>query len=168
MLAKGAGRTRLTDAVVHQPESGPDILVLIPPIYLGSWHRGDDPIDYVESRSLPDRGLDNELTPLKVGLGAYSSRFMDVDGTDLSPEAERFLQLAGMGMPEEELDTLARAIQPLQWNDERQLYASADEARTRIVPTVPSDLRRLSEYGQLFTSDGVWKSLRPVHYRYLV
>lgn len=46
------------------------------------------------------------------------------------------------------------------------MYADAAEAAARIVPTVPSDLRRLAEYGQLFTSDDVWKSLRPVLYRY--
>lgn len=168
MLSKGDGTARLTDSVIHQPESGPNILVLIPPIYLylHSWHRTDDSIDYVETRLLPGQGRDNQLTHLKVGLGVYSSRFMDIDGTELSSAAEEFLQMAEAGMPEEELDSIARTIRPLQWSDDRQVYSYAEEAYPRIVPAVPSDLRRLAEYGQLFTSDNVWKSLRPVLYRY--
>lgn len=70
-------------------------------------------------------------------------------------------------MPADELDRIARTIQPLLWSDERQMYVDAAEAAARIVPCVPSDLHRLAEYGQLFTSDEA-KTLRPVLYRYWV
>lgn len=119
LITKETGIVRLTDAMVHQSESGPDILVLIPPVYLHSWCRSDDTIDYIESRRLPGRGLDSELVPLQTGIGAYSSRFMDADGTDLSDTAAEFVQLAEAGLPAEDLDSIARTIQPLQWSDER-------------------------------------------------
>ncbi|QOD05951.1 hypothetical protein [Pseudarthrobacter sp. BIM B-2242] len=168
MIDKARGTARLTDAVIYQRESGPDILLLIPPVYIHSWLRRDDSIDYAEARLQPGGGLDNKLVRTDVGFGAYSTRFMDDDGTDLSSTAAEFVQFAEAGMPSDELDRIARDIRPLDWkfNDDRQLYAGAAEASARIVPTVPSDLRRLSAYGQLFTSDDVWKQLRPVLYTY--
>lgn len=168
MIDKARGTASLTDAVIYQRESGPDILLLIPPVYIHSWLRRDDSIDYAEARLQPGGGLDNKLVPMDVGFGAYSTRFMDVDGTDLPSTAAEFVQLAEAGMPADELDRIARDIRPLDWkfNDDRQLYAGAAEASARIVPTVPPDLRHLSAYGQLFTSDEVWKQLRPVLYTY--
>lgn len=156
----------LTDAVVHQSESGPEVLLLIPPVSLHRWCREDDTIDYVEASRLPDGGQDNSLVALQRGIGSYSARFMDVDGTELNGDAEKFNYLAGLGMPEDELNDIATRIKPLDRADDRHPYTNASEARTRIVPYVPSDLRRLAEYGQLFTSDEVWKQLRPVLYTY--
>lgn len=157
----------LIHTVVHRDESGPETLVLIPPAYLHRWCRSDDTIDYIEAALLPDdAGRDDSLIHLKTGIGAYASRFMDVDGTELNANAERFLLLARDGMPDYELDSLASDIEPLDPIDCRHLYASSAEASARIVPYVPSDLRRLADYGQLFTSDDVWKQLRPVLYSY--
>jgi hypothetical protein len=166
VVAKSPGRPRLTDAVIYQQESDAEVLLLIPPIYVQAWSRRDDSIDYAQARLLPDRGLGNKLVHFKVGLGVYSSRFMHLDGTDLSDAAAEFMQLADAGMPTDELDNIAPTIRPLQWSDERQMYANAADAFAGIVPTVPSDLRRLSEYGQLFTGPDVWKQLRPVLYTY--
>lgn len=165
-LARKRHSRRLTDAVVHNDEADPNVLVLIPPAYLHDWCRSDDPIDYVETRLLPDRGLDNSLTHLQVGIGAYSSRFMDADGTELNSSAELFVQLSDAGMPTNELVSTASDIRPLDAKDARQMYATAAGAAARVVPCVPPDLRRLAEYGQLFTSPEVWKSLRPVLYTY--
>jgi hypothetical protein len=168
MIDKARGTAKLTDAVVHQQESGPDVLLLIPPIYINTWLRRDDSIDYAEARLQPGKGLDNKLTPVDVGFGAYSSSFMDVDGTDHSATAAFFKQVAEAGMPTDELDRIAQDIRPMDWrfDDTRQMYTNAAEASARLVPTVPSDLRRLAEYGQLFTSSDVWKQLRPVIYTY--
>ncbi|HEX9225348.1 MAG TPA: hypothetical protein VF885_01675 [Arthrobacter sp.] len=156
----------LANAVVHRDESGPETLVLIPPVYLHRWCRDDDDIDYIEASLLHDAGRDNSLVVLPRGIGAHASRFMDRDGTELDANAEKFIFFAGQGMPEEELDNIASRIKPLDRTDDRRLYANAAEARDHIVPCVPSDLRRLADYGQLFTSDDVWKSLRPVLYTY--
>ncbi|MET1154516.1 hypothetical protein [Arthrobacter sp.] len=54
-------RMELTDAVVHQDESGPETLVLIPPVSLHNWCRADDPIDFIEASLLEDGGRDNSL-----------------------------------------------------------------------------------------------------------
>ena len=159
-------RLELTDAVVHRDESGPETLVLIPPISLHNWCRGDDPIDYIEASLLHDGGRDNSLVALQRGIGGYADRFMDIDGTELNAAAARFVLLAREGMPEDELDSTASWIRRLDPEEHQQVYFSAAEARERIVPCVPSDLRRLAAYGQLFTSDDVWKQLRPVLYTY--
>ena len=37
-----------------------------------------------------------------------------------------------------------------------------EEARMRIVPSVPSEVRDLCEYLELFTDPGTWRELRPV------
>ncbi|MET4143964.1 hypothetical protein [Arthrobacter sp. UYCo732] len=155
----------LTDAVV-QPETGPDVLLLIPPVSLHRWCRSDDAIDYVETSLLPDGGQDNTLVALQRGLGAHSERFMDVDGTELNRDAQQFAYFAGMSMPEEELDNIASRIRTADPSLDRLMYSGAAEARERVVPCVPSDLRRLAEYGQLFTSGDVWKQLHPVLYTY--
>ena len=159
-------RMELTDAVVHRDESGPETLVLIPPVSLHRWCRDDDSIDYIEASLLPDGGRDDSLVVLQRGIGGYAGRFMNVDGTELNEHAERFSFLAGLGMPEDELDSMASQIKPADRTDGRHPYATAAEARECIVPCVPSDLRRLAEYGELFTSDDVWKQLRPVLYTY--
>jgi hypothetical protein len=156
----------LTDAVVHQVESGPEVLVLIPPVYLHRWCRDDDSIDYIEASLLPDGGRDNSLVALQRGVGAYEGRFMDVDGIELNEQARHFAYFAGQDMPEEELDNIASRIKPADPAADRPMYSGAVEARERIVPLVPSDLRRLAEYGQLFTGPDVWKQLRPVLYTY--
>jgi hypothetical protein len=156
----------LTDAVVHQAESGPETLVLIPPVSLHRWCREDDSIDYIEASLLPDSGRDNSLVRLQRGIGAHEGRIMDVDGTELNKDAQQFAYLSGLDMPEDELDNIASRIKPADPADDRRMYSGAVEARERIVPLVPSDLRRLADYGQLFTSDDVWKQLRPVLYTY--
>jgi hypothetical protein len=156
----------LTDAVVHRSESGPEVLLLIPPVSLHRWCREDDTIDYVEASLLPDGGQDNSLVALQCGIGIYSGRFMDIDGTELNKDAQLFTYFAGQAMPEDELDNIASRIKPAAPAVDRRMYSGAVEARERIVPYVPSDLRRLAEYGQLFTSEDVWKSLRPVLYTY--
>jgi hypothetical protein len=159
-------RLELTDAVVHRDESGPETLVLISPVSLHRWCRADDSIDYIEASLLPDGGRDDSLVPLQRGISGYADRFMDVDGTELNEEAARLIYLAGLGMPEDELDSMASQIKPLDRTDDRHSYANAADVSERIVPLVPPDLRRLAEYGQLFTSDDVWKQLRPVLYTY--
>ncbi|WP_422759127.1 hypothetical protein [Paenarthrobacter sp. C1] len=159
-------RLELTHAVVHQCESAPETLVVIPPVSLHRWRRTDDSIDYVEASLLPDGGRGNSLVRLQQGISGYADRFMDVDGTELNEEAQRFAFLDSQGMPEDELDAIARRIKPLAAADDRHPYPSAAEARGCVVPLVPSDLRRLAEYGQLFSSDDVWKQLRPVLYTY--
>jgi hypothetical protein len=156
----------LTDAVVHRDESGPEVLVLIPPVYLHRWCRDDDDFDYVEASLMPDAGQANSLVALQCGIGAYAGRFMDVDGTELNEQARHFSFFAGQGMPEGELNNIASRIKPMDRTDGPSLYSGAAEARERIVPCVPPDLRRLAAYGQLFTSDDVWKQLSPVLYTY--
>jgi hypothetical protein len=156
----------LTDAVVHQTESGPETLLLIPPVSLHRWCREDDSIDYIEASLLPDGGRDNTLVKLQRGIGTHEGRFMDVDGTELNKDAQQFAYFSGLDMPEDELDNIAARIKPLAPADDRRMYSGAVEARERIVPLVPSDLRRLADYGQMFTSDDVWKQLRPVLYTY--
>lgn len=159
-------RLKLTDTVVHQVESGPETLVLINPVSLHRWCREDDSIDYIEASLLPDGGRDDSLVALQRGIGGYAGRFMDVDGTELNEHAERIIYFASLEMPEDELDSIASRIKPMDRTDDRNPYANAAEAREHIVPFVPTDLRRLAEYGQLFTSDDVWKQLRPVLYTY--
>lgn len=168
VVAKAAGNPRLTDAVIHQQESNPEVLLLIPPIYVQSWARSDDSIDYAEARLQPGKGLDNKLTRVDAGFGAYSSSFMDIDGTDHSATAAYFKRAAEAGMPTDELDRIARGIRTMDWrfDDERQIYSNAAEASARLVPMVPPDLRRLAKYGKLFTTDDVWKQLRPAIYSY--
>lgn len=156
----------VTDAVVHEAETGPEVLLLIPPVSLHRWCRADDSIDYVEASLLPDGGRDNSLVALQRGVGSWSEWYMDADGTELNQDAQRFAYFAGLGMPDEELDDIASRIKPLDPADDRNPYADAPQARAGIVPLVPSDLRRLAEYGSLFTSDDVWKQLRPVLYTY--
>ncbi|HEX9225643.1 MAG TPA: hypothetical protein VF885_03165, partial [Arthrobacter sp.] len=112
-------RLELTDAVIHRDESGPETLVLICPVSLHRWCRDDDSIDYIEASLLPDGGRDSSLVVLQRGLGAHAGRFMDVDGTELNEHAERFIYFAGQGLPEDEMDSIASRIKPLDRTDDR-------------------------------------------------
>jgi len=40
-------------------------------------------------------------------------------------------------------------------------YSSLEEAKRRIVPAVPLEIRRLAEFGQLFSDERKLLSLRP-------
>ena len=154
--------------VVHRPETGlPGALVLIPPAWLHQFYRSDDAMDMAEWRLRPKPGdLSPTLAVLSAGVGINSTRFMDKDGTLLSEAAAEFVFYAGEGMPEDELDRIAREIRPAGELDGSGIYQDADDARSRIVPHVPMDLRRLAEYGQLFTREDTWKTLRPVVYTF--
>lgn len=158
----------INHAVVHRPETGhPGVLVLIPPAWLHRFRRSDDCIDMAEWRQRPNpRDLSASLTVLTAGIGPYSTRFMDMAGVELTEAAAEFELYASEGMPEEELDRLAGEIRPVTDREGAQLYPTAAEVRARMVPAVPMDLRRLAAYGQLFTSNDVWKQLRPVLYTY--
>lgn len=167
-LEKRLHFSALTQCVIHGEENQfADTLVIIPPAQLHRWYRSADSIDWWEASLLPDgKGDDARLDFLPTGPSPYTGRFMDLDGTELNAEAERFTWLARQNLPADELDWVAERIRPLDPRDDRQPYASAEAALPRIVPYVPSGVRNLAEYGQLFTGPDVWKQLRPVLYTY--
>ena len=154
----------LTQAVVHEAESGcPDTLVLIPPVMLDRWYRAGDSIDWWEDSLRPsEERRVSRLDFLPAGPSPYTDRFMDVDGTALNEEAARLVWLAGEGMPVEGLDEMTAGIYPAAHPGGQPLYSSGADALKRIVPQVPSGVRNLADYGQLFTNPNAWKQLRPV------
>ena len=134
---------------------------------LGRWFRSGDSIDWWEASLKPDgQGDDARLDFLPSGPSPYSDRFMDIDGTELNAAAARFMMLAREGLSGDELDEEASWIRRLDPKAHGQVYFSGADALARIVPHVPAGVRNLAEYGQLFTSDDVWKQLRPVLYTY--
>lgn len=158
----------LTQAAVHDEESTfGDTLVLIPPTMLHRWYRSGDSIDWWESSLLPDgKGDCARLEFLPTGPSPYAGRFMDIDGTELNAEAARLKWLAREGLPGDELDHIASWIRCVDPAEHSQVYFSGADALARIVPYVPTGIRNLAEYGQLFTDPETWKSLRPVLYTY--
>ena len=158
----------LTQTVVHDAESRfADTLVLIPPAMLHRWYRAGDSIDWWEDSLRPaEERQVSRLDFLPTGPSPYSDRFMDSDGTELNEEAAQLMWLAGEGMPEEELDEIANRIRPAARTKDRPMYRSGADALGRLVPHVPSSVRNLAEFGQIFTSPDVWKQLRPVMYTY--
>lgn len=159
----------MIDCVVSEKEGGLGrVLVLTAPAWVHRWKRCDDSIDWAEMTLHPE-GAESvpAVTLLKHAPSPFQDRLMDsADGTELDSNAGRFLHLAEAGLPNSDLDELVSTIRPLRPNDDRPVFYSAAEARGRIVPAVPSDIRNLIEFGAIFTDPETWLQLRPILYTY--
>jgi hypothetical protein len=151
--------------VTYSPEYGlPEVLV-IRPFVCTDWSRTDDMIDYSAERlSHPD--AENWWAPVRGGIHPFEGLFMDAETGESLPHAVvQWVRLVNglteRGVSDEEARLgLAAAVRA--WTP----YRSQAEAKARIVPRVPEEVRDLAEYLDLFTDAAVWRQLRPVLYTY--
>lgn len=142
-------------AVVHDPVGGIPGVLMIRPAWLPSWHRVGDDLDRAGELGAPGARL--EFLP--SAMWPYSAQFMDAaTGNELGEEVLAFVRAIQSGVPDLDdaaKDALARATTG---------FATFAEAERRVVAAVPSAVRALVEWGELFTEPAVVNQLRPALY----
>lgn len=178
----------LDDCVVYDAEHGSDeVLVLVPPSQAGDWMRLDDTFDYIEAHFGDEPDLDPVVRELRVGIAPFDGLWMDsqtgvelqkvslfrrlLQSSDTTPE--RLLAAARKisHVPDfdeyEALTALVLGTQAEKPADETEpIFRDAGVAADRLARLVPSEVRELAAFGELFTDSGTWTSLIPVHYTY--
>lgn len=145
----------LIHTVVHEPEAGwADTLVIVPPEELGRWIRRANLMDTAIA-SAKGTELDVEILHLERSP-EVTEQFMDaLTGAEVPNAFDLKLLLSG-DRSDPHSEEIAHDLR----------YENANEAWARIVPWVPTSVRHLAEFAELFTGPDVWKELRPVVYTY--
>ena len=151
-------------AVVHDGLDGIPGVLIVRPVWLPSWHRVGDVMDRAGELGVPD-AVAGRLEVLPAGLWPFSGQFMDADtGAELHGAINSWVHAtyrspAGVslvdGLDERARDALAVATTG---------FASYAEASARVVPSVPSAIRALLAWGELFTDPGTIAQMRPALY----
>jgi hypothetical protein len=169
-LGQAHPRRGLDHCVAYNAETGSDeVLVLVPPSQADDWLRSDDTFDYIEAHFGDEPNLDPVVRELRIGIAPFDGLWMDKQtGVELQKTSlfRRMLQ-AGDATPEQLLGA-AQKISPVEKpaDELEPLFRDAREAAERLVRLVPSEIRELASFGNLFTDQGTWTSLVPVHYTY--
>lgn len=160
------GKKNVFKAVTYSPEYGKPEVLVIRPFTLTDWSRSDDSIDYA-GEMLTHPGAEDWWQPVRgSGLHPFEGLFMDAEtGENLPHSVIQWVRLVnGLAerlVPEEDamsgLNALALSQTP---------YATHEEAKARIVPRVPEEVRDVAEFLELFTDGTVWRQLRPLLYTY--
>lgn len=152
----------LDSPVTWNAEAGWQEILLVQPVGYPEWTRFDDPIDHFEETEL-HKPVEPRIVPAPRGIYPFEGLYADSrDGRRLDSTAKRLIDrlLNAEGDKKGDFrraaDHLARTMG----------FADADEAQRFIAPLVPGDVRRLCEWGELFTSPDVWRELRPMLYVY--
>lgn len=151
--------------VTREAESGRrDVLMIQPPGY-SHWTRYGDQIDQAEENAVhPDEW--GRIVEMPYGLYPFEGLYMDSrDGRKLDSAAKRMIDRVLNSMDENETKNASRLkaanhlARNLGFND-------AEQARQYIAPVVPSDVRHVVSWLNLFSGPDVWLKLRPVLYVY--
>lgn len=151
-------------AVTWAPEYGMENVLVVRPLTERTWDRSDNPIDYAE-HNVTGLEPDNRVHVLRGGLYPYDGLWMD------SRTGE---QIMGPDRPLHTWNTVRRA-EDSGWEDRPRIldhlaaqmgFTDHAEAERCVVPLVPDSVRRLCEWGGLFTGPDVWLQLRPLLYVY--
>jgi hypothetical protein len=177
---------RLADCVVHNAETGsPKVMVLVPPSRASDWMRTDGTFDYIEAHFDDGPDLEPVVRELRMGIEPFDGLWMDkANGVELQ-KVSMFRRLLQDGASAEQLHAAVRFISPVPVFDEYETLMSlvlgtplkkpapegpyfpdAGVAAERLVRLVPTEIRELAAFGNLFTDPGTWTSLIPIHYTY--
>jgi hypothetical protein len=156
---------RLPWPVTHTPETGRRDVLLIQPVGFDRWSRYNDPIDHAEECALHDP-ITPRVIPMPYGIFPFEGIFMDSrDGRRIDSTARRLINLLLDRKDESEevrpdrqkaADHLAKVLG----------FDDSDEAQRHMAPAVPSDIRHVISWLNLFNGPDVWLQLRPVLYVY--
>lgn len=139
----------------------PEVLLLRPFGFTG-WYRHDDPIDYEEA-ALRGATMECQVERTIGGIYPWNGLHMDIrTGRRIQGNlvnAWRQVVNAGAKDDKDDLPLLNHLAQAMGCKD----HAEAEQC---IVPLVPDEIRRVCEWGQLFTSPEVCFELRPLLYTY--
>lgn len=152
-----AGAKDAYETVLHDAEYGLPGVLLVRPVGFSSWYRRDDQIDYEEEHR--GAGPGNRVTSTVGGIHPWSGLYMDTrTGERIKGNlVNAWRQMVNGGSEDQELlDGLAQGLG----------YKDHAEAERYVAPFVPREIRRLCEWGGLFTSPDVVLQLRPLLYIY--
>lgn len=163
MLRECTGRDASSQGLcTWNTEYGLPEVLLLRPFGFSRWHRHDDPIDYEEAM-LRETSMEPRVERTVGGIYPWNGLHMDVrTGERIQGNlvnAWRRVVNAECKDGEDDLPLLNRLAQAMGFKD----HAEAEQC---IAPLVPSEIRRLCEWGNLFTSPDVWRQLRPLLYTY--
>lgn len=142
-----------------------NVLLVQPPVE-HNWSRRDDTIDWVEEALQREPSAENHFEVLKDAPFPYNALLMDArtgeriigDVGRMAQEWYRFTYFLDLTYEENEktFEDLALVSG----------FDSHEDALENCVPQVPAEVHKLCEWGELFTNDTVWRSLRPTLYVY--
>ncbi|MFB7858898.1 hypothetical protein [Rhodococcus qingshengii] len=165
----------LQDAVLYDPENGLGNILIVCPVSMAQrWVRNDDDLDKIEYTynyarkghteiylPVPRESLSPELTLLDPGPYPYKGYMDRVTGEPCHPQTWAWKGL------QRDRDGDGVSVQEAREEMSSFIgYGSFAEAVDRVVPKVPSSVRLLAQWGDLFLDPGGWKGLRPVLYTY--
>lgn len=141
-------------------------VLLVQPVGFDKWSRYDDPIDVAEECASDSGTLGGRVTPMPYGIFPFEGLYMDSrDGRRLDSTAKRMIDRLLDGGPED------AGVSPERHRAAGHLarvlgFEDTDEASRCIAPVVPSDIRNVCSWLDLFTGPDVWLQLRPMLYVY--
>lgn len=162
------------DSVVHQVEYGmPNVLVLVPPCETKEWRRYDDPIDYVEETQVYQQ--DKRVVTFKRGLYPWDYLSMDSrsgrvfrgkEHQKLMSFKHLFETIRIARDAEDQADIDEKFRQLLQGLAQELGFASTEECRRFVAPSVPNSVQYLCQFGRIFRDWNTVFQLRPMLYVY--
>lgn len=151
--------------VTWNSEYGLPSVLLVRPAGFTGWHRHDDSIDSQEEMLLRD-GAGDRVRRTIGGIHPFEGLYMDARTGErltgnLANHARTWRRIVNE-LPESDTDRLPAL------NAMASVLGCRDhaEAEQCIVPLVPGEVRRICEWGGLFTGPDVWRQLRPLLYVY--
>lgn len=159
-------RVWMTDCIAYSPEYGlPNVLVLRP-LACRDWSRYDDAIDYVVATHLegPEQS-GNRVEVLKHQIYPFSHYVDAITGEQITGDVYSWWRLQGNLFPSSPSE-VAQIEQSQDTAALRLGYDGNAEARERVVPKVPDEIRMIAEYADLFTDPDTVRALRPMLYTY--
>lgn len=138
--------------IVHDTEYGLSNVVCIRPGWIDDWYRYDNSIDWVEETYLrgEDEAQRNWVRVLPHGLHPWNGSYMDDrTGEKVPTDIMTWVRVRGMKVTPD--DAMAG-------------FADHEDAAAHCVPFVPTDVREVAEWADLFTNPDVWRQLRPMVY----
>jgi|ERR1035437_3399769 hypothetical protein len=161
--AKKKKKLNLDGCFVYSPEFGLANVLAIRPVCMHTWSRSDDSIDYAQETYLSDE-LTGDVTrdraeEIHHGLYPWNGSYMDTrTGAALDDKILWWIRAKNSKSlrDQKDLDVLAVAAG----------FKDHAQALKYVAPEVPTEVRNLTEFANLFTSEHVWRELRPLLYTY--
>lgn len=157
-LLEGLNLTKVEgiDCAVYDSEYGLPNVLCIRPSWLKDWYRSDDSIDWVEETYCKPPRNENGTSwvkKLKDAPHPFNGSWMHArTGDRLGWEAMEWVRWDTMGYTEGAEEAA------------KKIGMTVAEAKRLIVPNVPSEIKNMARYLDLFVDVGDWKQLRPILY----
>jgi hypothetical protein len=162
-------RSDVSECVSYDHEDRQASVLVIRPFAYPDWSREDDTLDYSAEQLRPD-GFGSYSSRLPAGIFPFNALYMDAEtGEDINGHEHHLAMwwnvtanLEKMPLREDTTPEDRRATLDKVTADVLPQYASYEEARRRVVPRVPGEVRDVCEYLQVLKGKETWRQLRPV------